>query len=137
MPPGALQKQVRKLAEKIDGRDVYARDLVNDDMDENDELGDDYAELARLKADLRVQIKEEDDDDARKQLRAQVRDLSREQRVLDVRMLDLYVEDKDGERFGEETLAKTPVRVQTALINQAAKLIYGDEDPTPGSSDGR
>jgi chromosome segregation ATPase len=135
MPPGTLQRQTRKLAEKIDGRDVYAKDLVNDDLDQIDELGDEYDELEHQKRDLARQIREAEDADERKQLRAQARDLTRQQRAMDTQMLGLYVEDKDGNPFDTDTLAAVPVRVQTSLMNDASKKIHGgDEGPTPETS---
>lgn len=133
MAQGTLRAQARKLTEKIDGQDAYVVDLVNDDLDRIDELGDEYAELERLKLDVDVDGCE--DAEERKTLRARVRELSRQQRALDTKMLGLYVEGKDGVRFDEDVLAKVPVRVQTALIKQATGLIYGtDEGPTPQTS---
>lgn len=133
MPPGTLQRQARKLDEKIDGHDVYHVDLVNDDLDRVDELTDDYAELERQKQD--IDVDDTDTPEERAELRAQVRGLTRRQRALDSQMLGLYVEDKDGNRFDEELLAKVPVRVQTKLIRQATEKIYGGpEGPTPAAS---
>lgn len=140
MPPGTLTKQVRKLTEKIDGRDVYARDLVNDDLDAIDEITDDWSELQRRMVDLARDIDQSDDPEQRKQLRAQVRELKREQRKLDEQMLSRYVEDNAGEPFAPEAIATTPVRIHTTLISQASKLTHGgsdDEGPTPAASDGR
>ncbi len=133
--PTAGPKLPRRLSDKIDGRDVYVADLVNEDLDAIDEIIDDYDELVRQQGDLAAQVKAAEDPEERKQLRAQAREISREMRVLDTRMLDRYVEDKDGERFGEEMLAGVPVRVQTALMKQATAKVYGDgEGPTPGTS---
>lgn len=136
MAAGVITKQNRKLAEKIDGHDVYAKDLVNDDLDEIDERMDDYLELQRSIAALEAEVKVCDDADERKDLRAQARALNREARQVDTAMLGLYVEDKTGEPFAVEELAKLPVRVQTALTKQATEKIYGDADegPTPGTS---
>jgi hypothetical protein len=135
MAPGTLTKQNRKLAEKIDGHDVYAKDLVNDDLDVIDERMDDYAELQREIADLEAQVRSCDDKDERNALRAQVRAMTREMRAMDTQMLGLYIEDKLGEPFTPEDLAKLPVRAQTILTRQATEKIYGDaEGPTPGTS---
>jgi hypothetical protein len=136
MPPGALTKTLRKLPEKLDGRDVYATELVNDDLDTLDEMFDEYAELEREKADLDAQIRECEDTDERKELRAKARGLAHDMRQIDLRMLSLYIEDKDGNDFADDVLAKVPVRVQTKLTNSATDLIHGrDEGPTPGASD--
>jgi hypothetical protein len=133
--PTAAPKLPRKLTEKIDGKDVYVVELLNDDLDQADELTDEYSELERHKTDLDRQIRESDDADERKQLREQAREIAREQRRLDVKMLAVYIEDKDGERFTEDVLARVPVRVQTVLMRQATEKIYGGgEGPTPGTS---
>jgi hypothetical protein len=134
---GPLQRSQRKLKMKLDGKDVYVVDLVNDDLDRMDEIMDEYAELEREKTTLGEKVDECEDDDERKGLRAEVRALTREQRKLDLQILGLYIEDKDGEPFSEEDLAKTPVRVQTALTTEASKKTYGTEGPTPGTSDER
>lgn len=135
MAPGNLQRQTRKLAEKIDGRDVYVKDLLNDDLAQIDEIGDDYDELGRAKKDLTAEIDDTDDVDERKELRARVRELTQQQRALDTKMLGLYVEDKDGEPFDDDILEKVPVRAQTALMKEASEKIYGgDEGPTPETS---
>lgn len=130
----ASPKLPRKLSEKIDGRDVYVADIVNDDLEQLEELNDVNAELQRSKDDLERDIDECDNAEERKELRARAREVSREQRTVGVQMLGIYVEDKDGERFAEETLAATPVRVQTVLLTEATKKIYGDAGPTPGMS---
>lgn len=137
MPPGTLSAAAhaapRKLTDKIDGKDVFVVELVNDDLDQIDELVDEYSELERLKADIDVDAS--NDPDERKQLRAQIRDLTRQQRVLDTQMLGLYVEGKGNEKFPEDVLAKVPVRAQTALLKEAVERIYGaGEGPTPGTS---
>jgi predicted transcriptional regulator len=135
MPSTAPTRLPRKLTEKIDGKDVYVVELLNDDLDRVDEISDEYAELERHKTDLDQQVRESDDADERKQLREQARQVSRQQRELDVKMLAVYIEDKDGERFTEEVLAQVPVRVQTALMKQATEKTYGGgEGPTPGTT---
>lgn len=133
----ASPKLPRKLHGKIDGREVLVIELVNDDLDKIDELIDEYSELERQRAELAQKINDCDDQDERLQLRAKARELTREMRVLDTRMLGLYVEDKDGNRFDDDVLAKAPVRVQTELIKQATSKVYGDDEgPTPGTSAG-
>lgn len=135
MAEGTLRRGIRKLTEKIDAGDVFATDLVNDDLARIEELRDDYTELARLKADIARDVKESDDPEERKELRARTRALTRQQRDLDTQMLGLYVEDKDGNRFSEETLARIPVRAQVALFKQATDRIYGDDEgPTSGAN---
>lgn len=139
MPPGTLTKQARKLTEKIDGNDVFVTDLVNDDLDNLDEMFDEYAELERQISEISAKLAGEDDAGERAKMRAQTRALKHDQRAVDLSMLGLYTEDTDGNDFPVEVLAKVPVRVQTSLTRQATKLIYGsdDEGPTPGSSDAR
>lgn len=131
--PATSPKLPRKLKHKIDGKDVYFRELTNDDLDGIDELGDQYDEVSRRITDLQAEIKEIDDADERADKRAAGRELARERRRIDTEMLDHYVESGDGERFGFEVLCAVPVRVQTALMTEAAGKIYG-EDPTTGAS---
>lgn len=126
----------RKLDALIDGKPVYVRELVNADLDENDEVRDEYAEITRQRADLVAELDELDDPEERNAKRAEARDLARELRRLDTAMLGLYVETGDGDRYPQETLERVPVRVQTALIRQAMEKIYGgdDEGPTQGAN---
>jgi hypothetical protein len=129
---GPLQKSSRKLDRKIDGRDVYVTQIVNDDLDRVEELTDESDELIHEQQRLREELKELEDADERKEMLAKIRDLSRQRRVFDLQTLAIYVEDKDGAAFDDETLASLPVADQIALITQAAKHIYGtDEGPTP------
>jgi hypothetical protein len=125
--------EARKLDGEIDGKPVYVRDLVNDDLDENDEIRDQWAEINRQRLDVLADIDESDDPDERRDMRARGRGLARELRTLDTTMLGLYVESADGERYPMDVLEQVPVRVQTALIRQAMEKIYGsdDEGPTP------
>lgn len=136
MAPGTLQRQARKLDHKISDADVFVRDLVNDDLDQIDELTDDYNEIVRERRDLYVEIAASEDAEERKQLRAKARALTKQTRELDTRMLGLYIEDKTGEPFGDDVLAQVPVRVQTELIKQATEMVHGkdDEGPTPETS---
>ncbi len=135
MAPGALTKQHRKLAEKIDGKDVYAVDITNDDLERIEEISDDHDELGRQAADLSKDIRECEDTDERKRLRGEVRDLLRQQRALDSEALAHLIEDKDGEKLPLEIVAALPVRVQLRLQEQANKLVYGgQEDPTQPAS---
>ncbi len=135
MAQGPLQKQVRKLAEKVDGKDVYAVDITNDDLERIEEISDDHDELGRQAADLSKQIRECEDTGERQQLRGEVRDLSSRQRALDSEALARLLEDKDGEKFALEIVAALPVRIQLRLQQQANKLVYGgDEDPTQPAS---
>lgn len=128
----------RKLSEKIDGQDVYVAELVNDDYDRRDEILDDFDELERQKADLQREVDDTEAADVRRELRARIRELTKQQRSIDTQMLGIYIEDKDGNPFDQEVLEKTPVRVQNALMTQAAQKIEGDtEGPTPGSSAAR
>lgn len=130
----------RKLTHKIDANtialqiaeeDVYVTDLVNDDFETIDKINDEYSELARQADDLAKQIADEDDQEQRKTLRGQARELKADMRVLDTQMLAVYVEQADGTAFTDEVLQKVPVRVQTALMLAASKKVHdGDEDPT-------
>lgn len=130
----------RKLTHKIDGNtvalqiaeeDVYVTDLVNDDFDAIDKINDEYSELARQADDLSKTIADEDDQDERKKLREQARELKADMRVLDTQMLAVYVEKADGTPFTDDVLQNVPVRVQTALMLAASKKVHdGDEDPT-------
>jgi hypothetical protein len=124
-------KAPRRLGENIAGREALVAEVTNADLDEIDELQDEYAELSRQQADLERDIDASDDPTERKRLRAQRRDLAKELRILDTRLLGKYIETSDGERFDDETLAAIPVRVQTALMRKAAKIVYGDVGPTP------
>lgn len=124
----------RKLTESIGDENTYVRELVNADLDTIDELTDEYAEVQRQISDLHKQIDDEDDTDARKDLRAEVRALATEIRALDVRMVDAYVEKADGERFGVEALTGVPVRVQTLLLKQAASIVNGEDPTTAGNA---
>lgn len=129
----ASPKLPRKLGHKVDGKDAYFRELLNDDLDEVDELGDEYDEVNHRIRTLRKDLEDIDDAEERQALRAQVRELVRERRRIDTEMLDRYIENSDGERFGFDVLKTVPVRVQTELMTQAAGKIYG-EDPTTGAS---
>jgi hypothetical protein len=122
----------RKLTEKIGDENTYVRDLVNDDLDVIDVLRDEYNEVLSQLGELQDQIDDEDDADARKELRAKSRELVTEARVFDVRMVDAYIEKADGERFGVEVLAATPVRTLTLLLRQANAMTRAEdpEDPT-------
>ncbi len=124
----------RKLTESIGTENTYARDLVNDDLDAIDELTDEYAEIQRQISDLHKQIDDEDDADARKALRLEVRTLASEIRALDVQMVDAYIEKADGERFGAAVLSGIPVRVQTLLLKQAAAIVNGEDPTTAGNA---
>lgn len=137
MATGQLQRSSRKLNGKIVGKDVFARDMLNSDLDEADEVQDEYDELVRQRSDLAKRVDDSDDTDERKGLREQLRALSREIRVLDERTLSIYVETSGRERFAAEDIASTPVRMQTMLMAQAAKHVHGgaDEVPTPGQAD--
>lgn len=127
-----------KLNGQVDGRDAYVRELVNADLDEIDELRDEWAELNQQRAEIAERIEGTsgtENAETRRGLRAEARGLSRQLRAFDTRMLGLYVTDEAGERFAEEALAAVPVRLQTALIKQATDKIYGaEEGPTPGAN---
>jgi hypothetical protein len=135
MPPGTLQKQDRKLSAKINDEDAYLRELVNDDLDEYDEITDEIAELELIRSRLDDEIAASDDADQRKELRLDLRAHTRQQRQLTVRLLGVFVEDKSGERFADDALAKIPLRVQSVLLDEATKRVFGQaEGPTPGTS---
>jgi hypothetical protein len=137
-----LQAQALKAALRLDGqvggRGAFARELVNADLDEVDELRDEWAELNQQRAELAERIEGTvgaENAEARRRLRGESRDLARQLRAIDTRMLGLYITDEEGGRFDAEVLAGVPVRVQTALIKQATDKIYGaDEGPTPGAN---
>lgn len=142
MPAQSLRAKAlldaRRLDGLIDGKAVYVRDLLNDDLDESDLVRDQYAELVRQRDDVNEEVAACDDADERVALRERGRELSRELRRLDTTMLGLYVESAEGDRYPHDTLERVPVRVQTTLIRQAMEKIYGgDEGPTtPASGSG-
>jgi hypothetical protein len=131
MAAGTLKNQTRKLEHKIADGEVFVRDLVNADLDQIDEVTDEYNEVLRARHDLQVEIGDCDDAEERKQLRARARELTKQLRVLDTRMLGLYIEDKTGEPFADEVLADVPVRIQTALIKQSIEMVHGKDDEGP------
>lgn len=133
MATGTIREQTRKLTGQIAEQDVFAREMRNADLDEADEAQDEYDELVRQRTDLAAKIEACEDADERRDLRAQARELSRQIRTLDSRILGLYIEASGGTRFTQEELEAAPVRTQTTLMRQAAKFIFGDsEDPTDG-----
>lgn len=127
-----------KLNGQVDGRDAYVRELVNADLDEIDELRDEWAELNQQREEIARRIEDApgaENAEVRRRSRAEARDLSRQLRAFDTRMLGLYITDDAGERYSEEALAAVPVRLQTLLIKQATDKIYGaEEGPTPGAN---
>lgn len=137
MPEGSLQKaaktQGRKLPDKIDGQEVLVRDLTNDDLDAIDELTDEYAELEQQRNDLLKEVEAMEcieAADERRELRKQARDLAKQGRLMNTRMLGLYVETKDGQPFDQATLDGLPIRIQTALITAASAILFPEDRPT-------
>lgn len=140
MPDASLKRTAaigkRKLPEKIDGRDVLVRDLVNDDLDAIDELTDEYAELEVQRAFISKQIEQAETVSERQGLRADGRQLAKQARRLNTQMLGLYIETADGESFSEDLLHTVPVRVQTSLIEAATAILFPEDRPTQSEVNG-
>jgi hypothetical protein len=132
---------------KIADREVFARNITNDDLSRQDELNDELAEL-RLERERLVgrdvlnengivkehvpgEVDEEEDPEARRQMRQQARELAQRIRDLEAQALGIYIEDEAGEPFEEEVLRAQPVRTLTRLTLSAAKYIWGDEEERP------
>lgn len=150
----AWTKANRKMGAdaQIGGREVYAKEITNADLERKDVMEDELTEMRRAHAALvgrdereadgevvhtRGLIDDEEDPDKRQELRARARDLMKEIRRGDTLMLGLYIEDEHGEPFPEEALLAAPFRVQAYLSQRATAWAFGVDDevrPTQAGS---
>jgi hypothetical protein len=139
----AWTKANRKMNAQIGGREVYAREITNADLERKDEMEDELTEMRRAYGRLvgsdersadgevvhtRGLVDEEEDPDRRRELRSKARDLMKEIRRGDTLMLGIYVEDEDGEPFSDEALLSASFRVQALLSKKATSWAFGVDD---------
>lgn len=142
----------RKLDGQLDERDVYAKRITNADLARKDEMDDEVEELRRaytrlVGIDTRNpetgevvhidgEIDDEEDVDARLELRAKARQIADDMRRLDARMLGVYVEDETGSPFPDEIFEGAPIQTLTSLTRQATEWTYGkaEDDPSRPTS---
>jgi hypothetical protein len=129
MAEGSLERQTRRMdGFLIDGRQVFARNITNADLERKDEMDDDLAELRLQHADLESRIELAEDADERRELRKEARALMNDIRQRDTLLLSLYVEDENGERFPDEALLGLAFRVTSKLSRKASEYAFGVED---------
>lgn len=113
---------------QIDGRQVFARNITNADLERKDEMDDELAELRMEYAELGQRIEECEDTERRRALRSEARALMSRIRQSDTLLVSLYLEDEQGERFSDEALLSTPFRVISKLSVKATEYAFGVED---------
>lgn len=154
MAEGSLERSTRRMdGFQIDGRQVFARNITNADLERKDEMDDELAELGLRHAklvgvDRRTiargagengedeiivehdpgEVDECDDPGRRAEIRYEARALAKEIRRLDTLLVALYLEDEQGERFSDEVLLNVPLRVIRKLSVPATMYAFGAED---------
>lgn len=125
----------RDLEFEIDGRKAFAVKTSNQHLLAAQEISDNIDDYSVEMDKLDKQIADEQDLDARRELRTERRRFLGLQLDLNVEALSLLVEDDQGESFSHDLLSELPVSDQGDLVEKAQTIlgIEAKADPTPAT----